>query len=184
MNSELVSKALFIPGIYMSLRWSDHKWTTLSTCVNAPKMHWGLIWDPITKTIYGGGLGCIWQHSLMSVNANVSWAIMKYHLLNCHPLCKVMYILIRKQLQVLQIVLAGFVHYVWKFIKAHRDIWWVGQAYLAIWFAWNTPMNRPSLLYCLVHCCLLLVENNNCAFGLYKWKWSLQTDRMYVFVCI
>ncbi len=35
------SMALFRPGINMGLGWSSHKWTALSTGVNAPKTHWG-----------------------------------------------------------------------------------------------------------------------------------------------
>ncbi len=34
-------QALFRSGINMRLGWSNHKWTALSTGVNAPKMHWG-----------------------------------------------------------------------------------------------------------------------------------------------
>ena len=40
---EMYSMALFRPGINMHPEWSDHKWTALSTGVNALKTHWGRI---------------------------------------------------------------------------------------------------------------------------------------------
>lgn len=36
---------LFLPGFRIRPDWLDHKWTALSTAGNAPKMHWGHIWD-------------------------------------------------------------------------------------------------------------------------------------------
>ena len=43
--------------------------------VNAPKTHWGPIWDPIILNTFGGGLGlCGW---FSSGNANVCWATLK-----------------------------------------------------------------------------------------------------------
>lgn len=38
---------LFPPGFRIHPDWLDHKWTALSTAGNAPKMHWGHIWDQI-----------------------------------------------------------------------------------------------------------------------------------------
>lgn len=50
--------------------WSKHKWTSLSTGVNATETHWG----PITWTTIGGSLVCIRPHICIMVFKNVSWA--------------------------------------------------------------------------------------------------------------
>ncbi len=81
----------FPPGF----EWSDHRWTALSTGGNTPKMHWGCIWDRITQTTFGGGLGHIWLYSFSGGNSSLPWDTLKDRLLNWLLLSKRGYILIR-----------------------------------------------------------------------------------------
>lgn len=45
-----MSDALSRPGITICLKRFNHKWSALSSGMNAPKICWGPIWDPIPQT--------------------------------------------------------------------------------------------------------------------------------------
>ena len=84
---ETLTKA-FTPGINMRLGWADHKWTALSTGVNATQDALRTHWDPTAQTTFVVGLGRIYPYSLSSVNANVILATLKARLPNWRALWK------------------------------------------------------------------------------------------------
>ncbi len=67
---------IFGPGINMHLLRSDHKWTALSTGVNAPKTHWGRIeirpFKPHSEVVW---TTC--GHIISAVCTHLSWATLR-----------------------------------------------------------------------------------------------------------